>query len=67
MISPGALRTDDATIGEHEAPAHGSPAAYFWRVDEVYPLTRGIDALLYGIADSPGRIPSPTATAVPAG
>jgi hypothetical protein len=49
-ISPGTLRTDDVSIAEHDAPEHGSPAAFFWRVGEVYPLTRGVDALFYGNA-----------------
>jgi hypothetical protein len=46
----GALRTDNVSIGEPDAPAHGSPAALFWRVEEVCPLTPGVDALLNGIA-----------------
>lgn len=50
VIAPGALRSDDVSVGAHDAPSHGSIAAFFRRMDEVYPLLRGVDALLYGIA-----------------
>lgn len=50
VIAPGMARTDDVSVGLHEAPAHASLPAFFRRMDEVYPRLRGVDALLYGIA-----------------
>jgi len=50
VIAPGSLRTDDVSVGRHDAPAHGSLPAFLQRMDEVYPRLRGIDTLLSGIA-----------------
>jgi len=50
VIAPGVVRTDDVSVGRHDAPAHGSLPAFLQRMDEVYPGLRGVDALLYGIA-----------------
>ena len=49
-VAPGIVRTDDVSVGLHDAPAHGAIAAFLQRMDEVYPRIRGVDALLYGIA-----------------
>lgn len=50
LIAPGALRTDDVSVGVHDAPAHGSLPAFLRRMDEVYPRVQGTDGLLAGIA-----------------
>jgi Fic family protein len=50
VIVPGALRTDDVTVGVHDAPAHGAVPAFLRRMDEVYPQLHGMDGLLAGIA-----------------
>jgi Fic family protein len=50
VIAPGVVRTDDVSVGRHDAPAHGSLSAFLRRMDEVYSGLRGVDALLYGIA-----------------
>ena len=50
VIEPGQLRKEDVAVGRHQPPAAASVPLFLARMDEVYPVIRGLDTLLYGIA-----------------
>lgn len=50
VVEPGALRTEDVSVGRHQPPAAASVPAFLARMDEVYPRIKGLDGVLLYIA-----------------
>ncbi len=50
VIDPGALRTQDVSVGRHQPPTAASVPAFLARMDEVYPRLQGLDSVLFYIA-----------------
>jgi Fic family protein len=50
VIEPGALRTQDVSVGRHQAPIAASVSSFLARMDEVYPRIKGLDGALFYIA-----------------
>lgn len=50
VIEPGALRTQDVSVGRHQPPTATSVPAFLARMDEVYPRLKGLDSVLFYIA-----------------
>ena len=50
VIEPGALRTQDVSVGRHQPPTAASVPAFLARMDDVYPRIKGLDSVLFYIA-----------------
>lgn len=50
VIEPGALRTQDVSVGRHQPPTATSIPAFLARMDDVYPRIKGLDSVLFSIA-----------------
>ena len=56
VIEPGALRTEDVSVGRHQPPTAASVPAFLARMDDVYPRVKGLDSLLFTIAAAHHRM-----------
>lgn len=50
VIEPGALRTEDVSVGRHQPPTADSIPAFLARMDDVYPRIKGLDSVLFYLA-----------------
>lgn len=50
VMEPGALRTEDVSVGRHQPPTAASIPAFLARMDDVYPRIKGLDSVLFYMA-----------------